>query len=95
MLQATCREMAEVFNPPSNTKRKFQHHKRDEAEASLTYHNTLMVLGQVAYPRLDEVALDSFVMERMLALVHEMGVVLHIVKEEAQSSLWVARRLME
>ncbi|CAM9437704.1 unnamed protein product [Lampetra planeri] len=46
----------------------------------------------IAYPRLDETALYFLAMEKMLALVQEMGVVLPIV-EEVQTSLWVARCL--
>ncbi|CAM9512756.1 unnamed protein product [Lampetra fluviatilis] len=51
-----------------------------------------MVLDQVAYPRLNETALDPLAIEKMLVLAQEMGVVLPIV-EEAQTSLWVTRCL--
>ncbi|XP_061424131.1 uncharacterized protein LOC133352477 [Lethenteron reissneri] len=38
----------------------------------------LMVLGQAAYPRMDQTALDSLAMEKMLVLAQEMGVVLWV-----------------
>ncbi|CAM9877069.1 unnamed protein product [Lampetra planeri] len=47
----------------------------------------------VVYPQLNETALDSLVMEKMLVLVQYMGVVLPIVEEEVQTSLWAARCL--
>ncbi|CAN0392352.1 unnamed protein product [Lampetra fluviatilis] len=40
--------------------------------------------------RLDEAVLDSLVIEKMLALVQEMGVVLSIVEVETKTSLWIA-----
>ncbi|CAN0093002.1 unnamed protein product [Lampetra fluviatilis] len=57
----------------------------------LVYHSALMALGQVVYPCMDKTALDSLAMEKMLVLAQEMGVMLPIVEEEAQISLWVAR----
>ncbi|CAM9661859.1 unnamed protein product [Lampetra planeri] len=50
-------------------------------------------LRQAGYSQLDEMALNSLVMEKMLALVHEFAVVLPIVEEEAQTFVWVARCL--
>ncbi|CAN0178297.1 unnamed protein product [Lampetra planeri] len=78
---------------PSNTRKKFLQQRRGEAEMPLVYHSALMALGQVVYPCMDKTALDSLAMEKMLVLAQEMGVMLPIVEEEAQISLWVARCL--
>ncbi|CAN0121246.1 unnamed protein product [Lampetra fluviatilis] len=92
-LQAARHKMAKIFDPPSNAKRKFQQGRREEAKAPLAYLSVLMALGQAAYPRLEEAVMDSLVMEKMLALVQEMAVVLPLMEEEAQTSSWVARCL--
>ncbi|CAN0364804.1 unnamed protein product [Lampetra fluviatilis] len=93
MLQTTCHKMADVFNLPSNAKITFQKHRQEEAESPVACRSALMALGQAAYSRLDEAALDSLVMEKMLPLVQKMAVALFIIQEEEQTSLWVARSL--
>ncbi|CAN0419414.1 unnamed protein product [Lampetra planeri] len=47
-LQTACREMVEVFDPPSNAKKKFQQCRRQEVELPLALRSALMVLCVVA-----------------------------------------------
>ncbi|CAN0420336.1 unnamed protein product [Lampetra planeri] len=51
------------------------------------------VESKVAYLRINEMVLDYLAMEKILMLVQEIGVMLPIMEEEAQASLWVARCL--
>ncbi|XP_075928618.1 uncharacterized protein LOC142930365 [Petromyzon marinus] len=73
-------EMAAVFDPPFNARRKFLKLRRREDETSLAYRSALMVLGQAAYPRMDPAAIHSLTMEKLLRLAQEKGVVLPIVE---------------
>ncbi|CAN0238149.1 unnamed protein product [Lampetra fluviatilis] len=61
-----------------------------EAETLLAYRGALLALGLAAYPRSDQVALDSLVMEKMLELASEMGVILPVNDEDEQASLLAA-----
>ncbi|CAN0343158.1 unnamed protein product [Lampetra fluviatilis] len=90
-LQKAYGEMVIVFNTPSNTRGKFLQSKLVEAKTPLAYRRALMELDQVAYPRLNEVAQDSLVMEKMLGFPQEMGVILLIVEKEVQTSSWFFR----
>ncbi|CAM9423576.1 unnamed protein product [Lampetra fluviatilis] len=92
-LQGAYREMAAVYNPPSATRGKFLQRCRGNAETPVAYHGALMALGLAAYSQLDQAALDSLLMEKMLELASEMGVVLPVIDEDAQTSLWAARCL--
>ncbi|CAN0423226.1 unnamed protein product [Lampetra planeri] len=87
------REMADVFEPLSNTRQKFLQWRRGEAETPLAYRRALMALWQAGYLRMNLAALHSLTMEKLLVLAQEMGIVLPVVDEEAQTSLWVARCL--
>ncbi|XP_078740181.1 interferon-induced very large GTPase 1-like [Lampetra fluviatilis] len=82
------REMADVFEPLSNTRQKFLQWRRGEAETPLAYRRALMALWQAGYLRMNLAALHSLTMEKLLVLAQEMGIVLPVVDEEAQTSLW-------
>lgn len=67
--------------------------KRGSLESPLAYHSALMALAMAAYPDVKQEALDLLVMDRMLALARDMGVVLLACSHEMQSSRWAAKCL--
>ncbi|CAM9503695.1 unnamed protein product [Lampetra planeri] len=46
-----------------------------------------MVLAQAAYPRMDDVGLDSIVLEKLLLLARELWIAVHVKDEANLSSL--------
>ncbi|CAN0339593.1 unnamed protein product [Lampetra planeri] len=67
LLQALT-QIAGIFEPPFNKKRhKFATRRRGESEMPLALHSALMALAKSAYPKMEEVRLDSLVLECMLA----------------------------
>ncbi|CAM9485877.1 unnamed protein product [Lampetra fluviatilis] len=52
-------EMAEVYEPPSDTRNKFLQRRPGEAEMSHAYHRALLALTEAAYPAVDPKSLDS------------------------------------
>ncbi|CAN0015538.1 unnamed protein product [Lampetra fluviatilis] len=55
-------EMAEVYEPPSDTKRKFMHHTRGSNEFPLAYRGALLVLAVAAYPDVKPEMLDPLIL---------------------------------
>ncbi|CAM9364252.1 unnamed protein product [Lampetra planeri] len=90
-LQRAYAQMAAVFDPPYNARRRFLQWKRGEAETPLAFRSTLLALGQEAYPHMDWTALDSLAVERLLSLAQELGVVLTTTEDDELTSLKVAR----
>ncbi|CAM9275524.1 unnamed protein product [Lampetra fluviatilis] len=90
-LQRAYAQMAAVFDPPYNARRRFLQWKRGEAETPLAFRSTLLALGQKAYPHIDWTALDSLAVERLLSLAQELGVVLTTTEDDELTSLKVAR----
>ncbi|CAN0035699.1 unnamed protein product [Lampetra planeri] len=84
-------QMTAIFNPPSNSHRRFLLRRRGEAKMPFIFRSVLLALGQAAYPHMDRVALDSLVLERLLSLPQESSVALSITEEDDLSSLKVAR----
>ncbi|CAM9303202.1 unnamed protein product [Lampetra fluviatilis] len=52
-----------------------------------------MALAQVAYPRMDDVGLDTIVLEKMLLLARELRITIHVKDEANISSLRAAHYL--
>ncbi|CAM9419884.1 unnamed protein product [Lampetra fluviatilis] len=92
-LKEVFAKMAEVYEPPDDRTRKFQHRRRGSSESPLAYRSALMVLAVDAYPDVKQEFLDPLVIERMLALARDMGVVLPTCGHESQTSLWATRSL--
>ncbi|XP_075925358.1 uncharacterized protein LOC142928023 [Petromyzon marinus] len=85
--------MAEVYEPPSDTRRKFMQRRRGSSESPLAYRSALMALAVAAYPDVKQEVLDSLVMDRILALERDIGVVLPSCGHDVQMSRWAARCL--
>ncbi|CAM9874681.1 unnamed protein product [Lampetra planeri] len=85
MLKEAFAEMVEVYELPDDRTRKFQHRRCGSSESPLTYRSALMALAVDAYPDVQEDILDPLVMERMLALAREMGVVLPTCTREFEA----------
>ncbi|XP_061411280.1 uncharacterized protein LOC133344965 [Lethenteron reissneri] len=92
-LPQAFQEMAEVYEPPDDRTKKFQHRWWGSSELPLAYRSALMALAVDAYPNVTQELLDPLVMERMLALAWEMDVVLPTCGHEMKTPLWVARCL--
>ncbi|CAN0180115.1 unnamed protein product [Lampetra planeri] len=93
MLWDAYKEMAAVYDPPLTTLIKLLQRRQGEAKTALVYCSALMVLGQAAYPLLNQAALDSLIMDKMLGVAMKMGVVLSVTEEDVQTYLWAARCL--
>ncbi|CAN0032244.1 unnamed protein product [Lampetra planeri] len=57
----------------------------------LAFRSALLSLAHAAYPRMEQVALKSVVLERLLSLAQEMNVFLPATEEEDLTSLKVVR----
>ncbi|CAM9681838.1 unnamed protein product [Lampetra planeri] len=90
MLPRAYTQMAAIFDPPSNARRRFVLRRRGEAEMPLAFHSMLLALGHAAYPRMEHTAL-----ERLLSLAQELGVSLPVMEEDDLSSLKVARCIQD
>ncbi|CAN0241593.1 unnamed protein product [Lampetra planeri] len=90
-LPRACTQKAAIFEPPSNTHQRFMLRRRGEAKKPLAFHSTLLALGHVAYPHIEQTALDSLVLERLLSLAQKLGIFRPATEEDDLSSLKVAR----
>ncbi|CAN0382216.1 unnamed protein product [Lampetra planeri] len=66
---------------------RFASRRREADEIPLAYQSALMALAQAAYPRMDDVGLDTIVLEKMLLLARELRITIHIKDEVNLSSL--------
>ncbi|CAM9704256.1 unnamed protein product [Lampetra planeri] len=64
--------MALVYGPPSETRHRFANRRREADETPLAYQSVWMALAHADYPRMDDVGLDSIVLEKMLLLAREL-----------------------
>ncbi|XP_075923853.1 uncharacterized protein LOC142924846 [Petromyzon marinus] len=85
--------MAAIFDPPSNSCRRFLLRKWRDTEMALAFLSVLLALRQAAYPSMDRAALDSLALVRLLALARELGIVLSIADDNDLMSLQVARNI--
>ncbi|CAN0118713.1 unnamed protein product [Lampetra fluviatilis] len=58
-------EMAEVYQPLSDTQRKFMPRKRGSNESLLAYHGTLLALAVAAYPDAKPEMLDPLILDQL------------------------------
>ncbi|CAM9386686.1 unnamed protein product [Lampetra planeri] len=65
-LADACTAMAAIFEPPSTIRSMLQLRKRGATELPLAFHSALLALGRAAYPSMDQAALDSLALERLL-----------------------------
>ncbi|CAM9859868.1 unnamed protein product [Lampetra fluviatilis] len=65
-LPQACAQIAAIFDPQSNARRKFVLRRRWEAEMPLTFCIELLVLGHTAYPRMEQTVLNSLALETLL-----------------------------
>ncbi|CAM9595764.1 unnamed protein product [Lampetra planeri] len=89
-LQGVHKEMADMLDPPSGVRQRFQDRQHEASESLLVFRTELLA---TAFPRLNEPTLDSLVAERLLAMARKVGVMLLVVEEEVRTSLWVACHL--
>ncbi|XP_061417595.1 uncharacterized protein LOC133348671 isoform X1 [Lethenteron reissneri] len=92
-LQEALDRMALVYGPPSETRHRFASRRREADETPLAYQSALMALAQAAYPRMDDVGLDSIVLEKLLLLARELRIAIHVKDEANLSSLGAAHYL--
>ncbi|CAM9457550.1 unnamed protein product [Lampetra fluviatilis] len=92
-LQGVYKEMADVFDPPSGVRQRFQDRQREASESFLVFRTELLAMAEAAFPRFNEPALDSLVAERLLAMARKVGAMLSVVEEEVRTSLWVTHHL--
>ncbi|CAN0435129.1 unnamed protein product [Lampetra fluviatilis] len=93
MLQAACQQMTAVFEPSSRARFKFSTRRREEGESLLAFRCALLALAQATYPDLEGKGLDSLALDRLLALMAELGIVLSIPEEAKITSLAVVHNM--
>ncbi|CAN0301528.1 unnamed protein product [Lampetra planeri] len=77
--------------PPNLNFRWHFFQRRGETETPLAFRSALLSLAHATYPRMEQMALDSLSLERLLSLAQEMSVSLPATKEDDLKSLKVAR----
>nr|XP_032836322.1 uncharacterized protein LOC116957969 [Petromyzon marinus] len=85
--------MAEVLEPPDKARLKFTARRREEGESPLAFCCSLLELARAAYPDVKGTALDSLVLERLLVLALELGIVMSIGVGAKATSLAVAQNI--
>ncbi|XP_075930398.1 uncharacterized protein LOC142931033 [Petromyzon marinus] len=92
-LAAVLRLMATVYGPPSVSRHHFHDRRKGAKEMTLAYHTALLALAKVAFPQMDYEGINAMVMEKLLALAQELGIVVLAADEADKCSLRVATNI--
>ncbi|CAN0016841.1 unnamed protein product [Lampetra fluviatilis] len=75
-------EMAEVYEPPSDTHRKFVQRQRGAEESPITYRGALVAFAMATYPDAKPDMLDPLILGKMLELSTELGIPMPVCGHE-------------
>ncbi|CAN0018916.1 unnamed protein product [Lampetra fluviatilis] len=67
-------EMAKVYEPPSDTHRKFLQRQQGADESPIAYRGALVALAMAAYPDAEPDMLDPLILGKMLELSKELSI---------------------
>ncbi|CAN0417422.1 unnamed protein product [Lampetra planeri] len=85
--------MAEVYEPPSDTQRKYMQRRRGADESPIAYQGALVAFAMAAYPDARPDILDPLILGKMLELSKELGISLPVRGHLPLTSRWATKCL--
>ncbi|CAN0203549.1 unnamed protein product [Lampetra planeri] len=89
-LKAALGLMAKVYGPPSACRHQFYERRKADTETALAYRTALLAFADAAFPRMDEEGQDAMVLEQLLKLAPDLGILINTADEVDICSLRVA-----
>ncbi|CAN0173177.1 unnamed protein product [Lampetra planeri] len=90
LTDALC-QMRLIYGPPSQACHRFDVRTKMAWESALGYHSALLAMAGVAYPHMDQNAMDSLVLQKLLSWARLLRVAMPAADDDDFTSLHAAR----
>ncbi|XP_078739520.1 uncharacterized protein LOC144952918 [Lampetra fluviatilis] len=85
-------QMRLIYGPPSEARHRFDARRKKASESAMGYRSALLAMAKVAYPRMDEDAVESLVLQKLMSLARQLRVAMPTADDDDDfTSLRAAR----
>ncbi|CAN0418248.1 unnamed protein product [Lampetra planeri] len=80
-------QMRLIYGPPSEARHRFDARRKKASESAMGYRSALLAMARVAYPRMDEDAVESLVLQKLMSLARQLRVAMQTADDEDGASI--------
>ncbi|XP_078476717.1 uncharacterized protein LOC144737738 [Lampetra planeri] len=84
-------QMRLIYGSPSEARHRFDARRKKAFESAMGYRSALLAMARVAYPRMDEDAVESLVLQKLMSLARQLRVAMPTADDDDFTSLRAAR----
>ncbi|XP_078466775.1 uncharacterized protein LOC144730090 [Lampetra planeri] len=85
MLTDALHQMRLIYGPPSEARHRFHARRKKASESAMGYRSALLAMAKVAYPRMDEDAVESLVLQKLMSLARQLRVAMPTADDDFTS----------
>ncbi|XP_061436491.1 LOW QUALITY PROTEIN: uncharacterized protein LOC133361583 [Lethenteron reissneri] len=78
-------QMRLIYGPPSEARHRFDARRKKASESAMGYRSALLAMAKVAYPRMDEDAVESLVLQKLMSLARQLRVAMPTADDDFTS----------
>ncbi|CAN0417910.1 unnamed protein product [Lampetra planeri] len=75
-------QMRLIYGPPSEARHRFDARRKKASESAMGYRSALLAMARVAYPRMDEDAVESLVLQKLMSLDSQLRVAMQTADDD-------------
>ncbi|XP_078728629.1 uncharacterized protein LOC144944377 isoform X2 [Lampetra fluviatilis] len=85
-------QMRLIYGPPSEARHRFDARRKKASKSAMGYRSALLAMARDAYPRMDEDAVESLVLQKLMSLARQLRVAMPTADDDNDfTSLRAAR----